>query len=85
MNARNSLIFSSVLLCGLLSAGMQTAHAAEDTSSLLPKSAQQRSEVGKIRRNHNFTDLGQEYTDFTFRSLSSASRIFTPSRSASVA
>lgn len=64
MNARNSLIFSSVLLCGLLSAGMQTAHAAEDTSSLLSKSAQQRSEAGKIRRNHNFTDLGQEYTDF---------------------
>ncbi len=64
MKARNSFIFSSVLFCGLLSAEVPTVYAAEAYDSLLPKSSQQRSEAGKIRRNHNFTDFGQEYTDF---------------------
>ncbi len=64
MKARNSLIFSSVLLCGLLSAEAAPVQATETGNALLPKSSQQRSEAGKIRRNYDFTNFGQAYTDF---------------------
>ena len=66
--------FVSALSCALLfSAADGSASLTEtpaDDGSLSardthrPKSAKQRATAGKIRRNHSFSDLGQDYTDF---------------------
>ena len=68
---------TSVFSCALFFSAANVQASVADVSSETgtsaatnvhrPKSAKQRAAAGNIRRNHDFTDLGQEYTDFKNR------------------
>ncbi len=66
-------VFSCALLFSAANVQASVAEVSSDTKTSAatnvhrPKSAKQRAAAGHIRRNHDFTDLGQEYTDFKNR------------------
>src|SRR5574344_3131667 len=58
-------IFILSLLLGLFSIDTVLSQTVDSTTIIKQsKSARQRSAAGEIRRNHTFSDLGKDYTDF---------------------
>lgn len=66
MKLSKSFLLSSLAICGISLMGSDVLAATADMSTVTnqPKSAKQRQAAGQIRRNHDFTDLGKDYTDF---------------------
>lgn len=64
---KSSLLYSSILACGLvLCPHSSSAQTTDNISNKInaPKSSTQRIAANQQRRNHDFTDFGQDYTDF---------------------
>lgn len=64
MKVKNTLIFSSFLLCGLCLFSNQLLASTVSSDVKQPKSAKQRVAANHERRNLSFTDAGKDYTDF---------------------